>query len=372
MVAYQVNGELIFNIYLALHKSWKTGHDIRLYCYDHEYDQLDWTQEPEQHMDVLMAQHAHNLRARYERIILLWSGGTDSHTIYNVFKHNNIHVDEILVCANTRSTACPDINYQWLVKNHWDPTTIITRYDNYDTDMRAIDITDDNWIWRNKGDLFKYTTVSSGDAVEQLIQRNHAGTAWKAIAGYEKPRLVHRQGVWYSRQLGMVLQPSMGHDYIDHFFLEPLIAMKQAHLLRRNTMAYLQRTNTALHEGDWAESKWPWTPAGYRALSRAGGRHDEANLGVSFGQKNINNEFDKTNQLELITDWRKINTIDARLKHDLSQGNRVAENYVRGFYNLTAEHGFRSWLIDNHWMNSNDLCFTDLKFVWSKEYALEH
>jgi hypothetical protein len=370
MVAYQVNGETIYNIYLALHKSWKTGHKVKLYCYDFEYDQLDWTQEPEHSIDVLMAQHARYLRNKYERLILKWSGGTDSQTIYNVFKNNKIHVDEILICSNENSTACPDDNYHWLLKNHWDPTTILTRYDNYDITLRSIDIPNEDWIWKNKGDLFKYTTVSSGDAVEQLINRNHAGKTWRAIAGYEKPRLVYRNGHWYSRQLGMVLQPAMGHHYIEHFFLEPLIAMKQAHLVKHHVKQLILKTGQALYEGDWAETKWPWTADGYRAWSRAGGRHDEANLGISFGQKNINTEFDETNQLNLTGRWREFKTIDARLQQDLTSGLAVAENYMRGFYNLTLEPGFRTWLNDNGWMRYGDQCFTSLKFIWSKEYDL--
>ena len=96
MIAYQVNGHYINNLYLALHECWKTGGTLGLYCYDQEFNQFDWTVEPTASIDFLMSEHARVLRNRYERLVLLWSGGTDSHTIYNVFKNNRIHLDEIL------------------------------------------------------------------------------------------------------------------------------------------------------------------------------------------------------------------------------------------------------------------------------------
>jgi hypothetical protein len=370
MVAYQINGKFFNNIYLALHESWKNGGEIKFYCFEYEFDQHDWTQEPTETMYALMSSHAHYLRNKYQRLILLWSGGTDSHTIYNVFHHNRIHIDEILVGANDKSQMFPESNAAWLQLNHWDPETKITRYDNHDTQLRSIDVSDENWIWKDKGDLYKYGTISSGDAVKQLIEQNHSGKTWCAIAGYEKPRLVYRDGCWHHRQLGMVFQPAMGYDYIEHFFLEPRIAIKQAHMVKHAVKKLLDTTQAPLYNNDWAEAKWPWTPAGYRAWANSCGRDDELYVGISFDQKNGNNDFDKT-ELNFDNHWRQLAfTTDQRLQQDLLDGHPVANAYIKGFYNLTQEFGFRQWLEDNQWFRENNRCYTSLRHTWSKEYNL--
>ena len=103
MIAYLVNGKSFNNIYLALYESFKTRLEIKFYCYDHEYDQHDWTIEPETSLDQLMSEFAWRLRNRYERLILLWSGGTDSHTIYNIFRTNQIPIDEIIVKVGNKN-----------------------------------------------------------------------------------------------------------------------------------------------------------------------------------------------------------------------------------------------------------------------------
>ena len=370
MIAYRVNTQHYNNVYLALHECWKTGAHLEFYCNDQVFDQYDWTHEPEQSFELLMDTHAYNLRNRYERLILLWSGGTDSHTIYNVFKRNRIHIDEIIIKASAHSAGFPEINHEWIQKNHWDPTTVITRYDDHDTELRAMDIPDEDWVWRNKGDLLKYGMTSVGDGVKFLCEKNHAGHTYKAIAGYEKPRLIYRKGRWYHRQLDMVLRTSMGHDYIEHFFFEPLIAIKQAHMVKRAVKNLLAINKQPLYDGDWAEAKWARDAEGYRTWCHACGRHDEVTLGVSNTQKHYNDSLDQT-LIDVTGSWQQLGvTNDQRLAYDLREGNPVAANYVKGFHNLYAELGFINYLKDQEYFKNSAACLTNLKFTWSKEYDL--
>lgn len=370
MIAYKVNGQVINNIFLALHQSWKTGSNLELYCNDYEYDQYDWSLEPEPSLDNLMAAHAHRLRNDYDRLILLWSGGTDSHTIYNIFRQENIHIDEIMIKASHHSAGFPESNYEWIAQNHWDSTTIITRYDDHDTELRALDVPNEDWVWRDKGDLLKYGNTSSGDGVRFLCEKNYNGTDWCAIGGYEKPRLVYRNGRWYTRQLDITMRPTMGHDYIHHFFLEPLIHIKQSHLVKHAVKKLIVAKQLPLWNGDWAEAKWARDAEGYRAWAAACGRHDEVTPGVSNIQKHYNDALDKT-EIDITGGWRQLGaTADQRLAHDLKEGNRVAINYVKGLHNLHSELGFVNYLKDQEYFKTNDACFTSLKFTWSKEYDI--
>ena len=370
MVSYKVNGAFLNNIYLALREAWKNSSKVEFYCYEAEFDQFDWTQEPEASLDFLMLQHAHALRDKYERLILLWSGGTDSHTIYNIFKNGNIHLDEIIIKTdNTEGSIFPEANADWLFKNHWDPTTKLTKYDDHDPELRLIDLPDEDWVWTNKGDLLKYGMTSTANGVKFLCEKSHAGTTWRAIGGFEKPRLVYRDGNWYHRQLGSVLEPTMGQDYVEHFFFDPLIAIKQAHMTKRAVKSLIAENKLSLYDGDWAEAKWPRTPLGYRAWAFATGRHEELNVGISHHQKITNDAISKT-EISVHGSWKDIVSADTRLKADLQYGVRAAENFVKGLHNLRSEFGFVDWLNDNKWFKNNNNNLTNLQFVWSKEYCL--
>ena len=141
-------------------------------------------------------------------------------------------------------------------------------------------------------------------------------------------------------------------------------------MVKHGVKNLLKVTGDPLWENDWAEAKWPWTPAGYHAWATSCGRDQEISFGTSFEQKNGNNDFDKT-ELNFETDWRQLAfTTDKRLQQDLSNGHAVATSFVKGFYNLTQEFGFRQWMEDNGWFRANNRCFTNLKFIWSKEYNL--
>jgi len=60
----------------------------------------DWKSEPTQSLEQLYAARASYLRNNYDYIILMYSGGSDSHNILDTFAKNNIHLDEIVHLIN--------------------------------------------------------------------------------------------------------------------------------------------------------------------------------------------------------------------------------------------------------------------------------
>lgn len=368
MVDYRVGDRSFFNKYLALHHAWRTGGEVRFQCFDDLYDTFDWTTPPSSDIEALYDAHVNLLRDQYQRLVLLWSGGTDSHTIYNVFARNRIHLDEIIVKTSEYLPIFPPAHAVWLHNNHWDPHTRITVYDENDLSLRAIDIPDSDWVWADKGDLLKYGMTSSANGVRFLCEKNHAGHHWCAIGGYEKPRLVYRKGRWFSRQLDLTLGPTMGQDYIHHFFLTSAIAIKQAHMLKQHVKSMIAQQKLPLWDGDWAESKCPRTNLGYSEWSRACGRHNELTLGVSHLQKTVNQDLEKM-RLNFL-DWQILDkTVDGKLAHDLATGIDVAKNFIGGLHELHSQTQFRKWALDQGWIE-DEACWTKTRFVWSKEYDL--
>lgn len=62
--------------------------------------QLDWTVEPAESISSMYARRARQLRENYDYIVLLYSGGIDSHVMLHSFLDNGIHVDEIMTFCN--------------------------------------------------------------------------------------------------------------------------------------------------------------------------------------------------------------------------------------------------------------------------------
>ena len=368
-IAYRVGHKFIYNIYPALMEAMTSGNPVEFYCRDSLYDQFDWTVEPEQSLDELMTAHALSLRSQYERVILLWSGGTDSHTIYNIFKRANIRIDEILIKASAHLAQYPDHHVDWIRTNHYDPTTIITRYDQNDTTLRSLDCPDEDWVWKNKGDLLMFGMSTGAEGVKHLIERNHAGKRWIAVAGFEKPRLVYKQGRWYARHLDSPLRQTMSYDHLNRFFLEPLINIKQNHLVKHAVKQHIAANNLPLYDGDWAEAKWLRTPDGYRGWATACGRHPEVSDGASHLQKMRSDQYFSIDVSGEKSYADLIANPDPTLQGFLKNDNRTALNYVKGLFNLQSETRFMDFVNDNQYLREKNQ-LVNLRLMFSKEYNL--
>jgi hypothetical protein len=368
-IAYRVGTKFIYNIYPALWESMMSGSPVEFYCRDSVYDQFDWTKEPEQSLDELMTAYALDLRSRYERLILLWSGGTDSHTIYNIFRKANIRIDEILIKASAHLDQYPDHHVGWMRANHWDPTTVITRYDQNDTKLRKIDCADEDWVWKNKGDLLMFGMSTGAEGVKHLIERNHAGKRWTAVAGFEKPRLVYRDGKWYARHLDSPLRQTMSYDHLTRFFLEPLINIKQNHMIKHAVKKHILEHKLPLYDGDWAEAKWSRTIDGYRGWATACGRHLELTDGASNLQKLCSDQYFSLDLSNEKSFKDVLSNPDPTLQAFLKNENKTALTYIKGLFNLASEKRFMNFINENQYVgNTNQLL--NLKLIFSKEYDL--
>lgn len=369
-ISYKVGDKFIYNVYQAYMESMKTGLPVTFYCRDNTYDQYNWTVEPEQSLEELMTAYAHSLRDQYERLILLWSGGTDSHTIYNVFKRANIHIDEIVIKASAHLKQHPDYHVTWMKTNHYDPTTIITRYDHNDTELRQYDCADEDWVWADQGDLYMFGMSTGAVGVKQLIERNHAGKKWTAIAGFEKPRLVYRNGTWHARHLDASLRQTFNHHHLTLFFLEPLINIKQSHVLKHNVKKYITENNLPLYDGDWAEAKWPTnTNKGYRDWTVACGRDLELTDGASVLQKLHLNNFWSLDPTDDKNFMNQLTTLEPTLQAFLKNKDKTALTYIKGLYNLASNKGLVNFMNEaGHIRHKNQLI--NFKLLFSKEYNL--
>lgn len=80
----------------AFELSAKLGHPPVWHFNDYVYDQFDWSQEPPGDLLFWYAQRAQQLRDTYDYLVIMYSGGADSHNMLRAFVDNNIFVDEIV------------------------------------------------------------------------------------------------------------------------------------------------------------------------------------------------------------------------------------------------------------------------------------
>lgn len=371
---YTVSNQAFNNYYLALLENIRTGQDIKFYFKELEYNQYNWLREPQESLHDLMTQHAKDLRNRYEKLSFYYSGGFDSHTIYQVLEQAKVHLDSIVVASSQHHPWFPTQVYDWLRANHWDPDTEIINIDSADMSQCSL-FHNDQWIFQDQGLILRYYNAGFS-TLEQLLEEKYQSKTWAYITGYEKPRLVFRQGTWHSRQLASVLEHSFGRDHIEYFFLEPKIAIKQSHLLKQNVKNFIKQKNLPLYDGDWAEGKYGngKQAQGLLQYNLACGRSNELIPGASCLQKNISEKWCGVSAINTKGSWQDLDNVSPDsvfVRQALANKLHTAQNFLRGVYELYSDQTIKKHLDHNHlFRSSRKNLLYDLPFVWSKEYCI--
>ena len=369
-IFYWVNGKKIYNSFLAHYESWQTGTKVSFSVDQLAYDRLDWRIEPSQSLDTLMAQHALRLRQQYDVLILHWSGGTDSHTVYNVFQRHNIHLDEIrVIVGNEHTPKFPRFFIDWMRRNHPDPHTEISEIDVTDVASKHSVINQPDWIFSNVSfmPVFAYSSFEPSDA--ERNNQKYKGQRWCMISGHEKPDLIFLKDCWYTRFEDKAMRQTM-HPNVENFFLDPMIHLKQSHLLK-NAIKKLARP---VINGERAVDVYcltgaDATNADYHAHATACGRDQELLLGHSNLQKKVTKSqltdvyFDGAGNLQM-----SIGLADVLLREKVLDRHPLAVKYLDGIRSLYHEKRFMQYLVDSKVTTlQNPL---SLKSTFSKPYAL--
>ena len=93
---YQVGPQKFSNKLLALIEGTKTNTFPRWIFNNDIFDAVDWTKEPEQGIELLYQSRARRLREKHDKVVLLYSGGVDSQTVFDSFVNQGLTVDEII------------------------------------------------------------------------------------------------------------------------------------------------------------------------------------------------------------------------------------------------------------------------------------
>lgn len=371
-IYFRVNGKIIFNHLLAKYESFVSKKPVEFVCHDQENDKLNWLQEPAESLDQLMDQHARNLRNKYNHVMLSWSGGTDSHTIYEVFKRNNLHIDEIVIWVNDKyepwyNSRC----VEWLKNNHHDPLTKITVKERFDPNAKQQIVTGEDWIFQNISMIPKFAMGTMDSVMWDYCAQQYGGSTWCLITGHEQPKVFIKNNKYYSCHNASWLLSTMNFENIECFFTDPVLALKQSHIIKKMLKLRMNADpHNASIDPDGAKFKL-FSTATYKTWQKNLGRQNEVFSGASWIQKDCEYKF------ELVP--VKIETIDNDLSRNfdigldalLKKDDAVANLFVKGIRNLLLEKNFCNHLMENSTKSINSIIAKDAGGpIYSKPFCI--
>jgi hypothetical protein len=345
----KVDDTIYYNELLARYISFKNNKPIEFVCYDKENALLDWTAEPIETFEELMKEHALNLQNRYDKIILLWSGGTDSQTIYEVMVQNNIHIDEIIVFHDDvfEPLSYPENAANWIINNHKDPLTKITPKERLDPISKSRIISDENWIFENSVMIPRFALGSHDRVMLDYCRDNYGGFNWCLVNGLEQPDVVSTPTGFYARHNALSYKCMLGFENSECFFTAPKLALKQAHMIKNFLKQQSIQTQGKPYRFLSSQNYTRW--------AKCIGRHREIHPGASFMQKEYESTFDKHRMTHEHIDSDLTARVDAHFRILNDKDSNLIKNFKRGIQTVLAEKDFCEHLIKGSPVRDNSV-----------------
>jgi len=371
---YRVGQKRFVNMFLAYYECYQTNQQLYCYLEEEDFDKIDWKKEPELDFETLMDIKAKHLREKYDVLIFYWSGGTDSHTLWNVFKRNNIHIDRIVVLSDPKSERHPQWLFDWISKNHYDPKTVCYNYKQYEVQThRSFD--SPHWFTKDTVTVPLFQRVNPSADDYKLCSEWYPGKNFVMISGHEKPDLVFNNNTWYTRFDVRAFRQCMGLPALEAFFVDPILQCKQSHVFKRSIKAKFPN----IKNGDTALRLYnidtpSRTALQYHEYATAHGRHRELRPGQSHIQKLGMVEqyqliLNTTGDVYQLADSSTSDSSGTKfLTEHLKARDRRALNYIKGLQELTHDHGFMEYMNKNVLSRPNRLMTN--RAIFSKAYDI--
>ena len=207
-------------------------------------DNIDWTFEPLESWDTLCKERALQLKDELGKIILAFSGGSDSTLILNTFLKHNIPIDEVVMCRgepysgfNYRSIGCVNPDHE--IDNYAIPyiKQMQREYKNFNAKISVKTSNEGAFTGRFQKDIFEtenvaYTIDAAGMAQNYILDQDYLYRGKVVINGAVEPYIHLDKGInkWYVSWFDTDNMSQQCRDNYVPFFLTPQLLVKQAHL----------------------------------------------------------------------------------------------------------------------------------------------
>lgn len=212
---YTVGTEVFHSKTAALVEATRTNIHPQWHFSDHVFSRMDWESPPVDDITEMYKRRAKQLREKYDYLILMFSGGSDSTTIIRSFIQAGVHLDEILVkwslkasekvyTPNTTDHGTHNIFSEWdyaikptldyIATHH--PKIKITIYDF--SDQFDGEISEQDWFSVNdhlNPGVFRRYGLALTESQEKMQE---AGKSVATIWGIDKPQLAYKDGNIYA------------------------------------------------------------------------------------------------------------------------------------------------------------------------------
>lgn len=235
-----VGDKRIYNQMEAWEEIVSSRREFRFYFYDHIYDRYDWSVEPEQSWEELVHHRCLQLRQKYRKLSLWYSGGRDSHHILRSFIKHNIPLDELLLCHYKLNPVRSAEYYDWQL-----PLAMKYRQINPQVKITTVDVDEKVYSRYYSSDLVNSKYFSSAVGFYQpsdyewhtMNLCNVSDSSTGFITGIEKPILYLNNGKIYHRFMDKIIElfrGAMSEHEMFYFAPElPELYIKQCHILAK-------------------------------------------------------------------------------------------------------------------------------------------
>lgn len=252
---YQVGNQKFSNKFLAARHAMNSGNQVHFNLYEDVFDCADWSREPSESWNELLDKRARQIAGMNKPIVFYFSGGTDSYTIYQVFKRNNIHIDIAYMREWPTETATQQAVVDLMMLDWYDPHTKMIVRDGTDT-VKNHSYLSPNWIWE-KGYRYQFGFVGCDEQSNNEMSVMLGTDDFVAVLGFEKPRVRFTETGVYSYQDDENYVRTMSDPRMDCFYISPQLPelhVKQSYML----LNYVRKL------GPWA--KTPQQLQAYNAI----------------------------------------------------------------------------------------------------------
>lgn len=256
---YTVGNFKSYSKLAAYEISQRVHKDVNWYFNDDVFSLYDWTKEPDLGLEDLYKIRAEQIREKYDYLVLWYSGGSDSHNIAEVFRRNNIHLDELAIYITSagKTSINPDepINaepykvaypYTEFYKQH-SPSTFINFFDMYPLVTRCY--SDSNFVSNLPylinciGGVHHATKSYIREFSDHYKKLIDAGKKVCFIWGCDKPRVSCENNKWSFDFCDMIDGSVRSHTQMMNSEVEfdecfywspdlPELSIKQAHVIK--------------------------------------------------------------------------------------------------------------------------------------------
>lgn len=338
---YEVGGKggtRFTNKFLAAHHAEHNNLNIRFNLYEDTFDSTDWGREPAFSWNQLLDIRARQIEAKQKPVVLYFSGGTDSYTIYKVFERNQIKLDAIYLRKRPDHVeGTYQLVHELFSAGLYDPATKILIDNDYQKALsKAYD--SENWLWNaNARQIFGI--LAPDPYTQNYISSALGRDDFISVIGYEKPRLNITEHAIYSYQDDDNYNKLMALPGIDCFYISPDLPelhVKQSYML----LNYIKSLKpTAVCPNDIVDfthmhnpNKFDWLDYSIKACGRFG------DLNLSEMQHVGNTKTMMILPSSGKFDGSEVSGRPARWFQDLYKTNReIFNNFTNGYMSVLSD-----------------------------------